>query len=334
MNRLRGAASLLVAAAVLGLSLSGCGSIRDAGAAGSGDSLFPAAGEVVFPAGEPVWAEWSTIHAGDAEIDVSPLIVTDIDATPYGLFIGTKENPDGGPLDSFFHDGTRMISLTSPDNVVLKNRIVTSADGRYAAWINSRWPDVSAGDVAEVVVVDVPKGEVVFRSTEGMGEGDSDLVDAYEEVTPQVEGFEGDRLYWSNADGAGDLQVTTLPDGATRGTLVGPDFFDNSSPDGTYTVDAQRKWPRLQVDTRPPTPQPEQPEVGHRFQVFGGWLDDHTLLVLAADKRPTSHDFRIPDPQTGYLMSCDLEQGGPCQELAPVAHVSDARFAGIDPDSV
>ncbi len=91
-----------------------------------------------------------------------------------------------------FYDGT---SLEQIDDVY-RNEVVTSPDGELAAWIDRTGPERPAGQVAQVVVVEVRTGDVVFSSAEGMGgEKGDDLPVLYGELPPTVVELTNDR--WS-----------------------------------------------------------------------------------------------------------------------------------------
>jgi hypothetical protein len=276
----------------------------------------------VFEPGQLVWAERSLIHVGDTTYDVSPQIVQGMAWTPYGLYLRVTEDPNNGPFDEVFYVGATM----EPVKGVYTN-LITSPDGRLAAWIDRSGPKRPAGRVAQVVVVDTRTGDQIYESADGMGgeEGD-DLGDRYEELPPAVIDLTEDRLVWRNSSGSGAVVTTDLTTGTSTTSEDEPDLkptagYEYWSPDGRYRVDATTTG-RLKVH-------PRQPDFGHRWLTQGGWLDDHTMLVLAQDRFQFSYDPTVPDTTPGYLLACDLD-AGTCKQLAQADGARDVVFPGVD----
>ncbi len=275
----------------------------------------------VFAPRELVWAQRSTIHVGDRTYDVAPRIVTSMDWTPYGLYLELTADPNMGPFEDVFFDGKTMTPV--PD---VYADLITSPDGELAAWIDRSGPIRPAGRVAQFVVVDTATGERIFASSEGMGgEKGDDLGDRYEELPPAVVDLTADRLVWRNAEGSSSLVTSDLATGRTeparRLDLRPTAGFEFWSPDGEYRIDANTTG-RLRVH-------PRQPEFGHRWQSQGGWLADHTLLVLGQDRFQFSYDPTKPDKTLGYLLSCDLD-AGTCEQITKVKGARDVVFPGVD----
>ena len=301
--------------------------------AGCGDSTGDHAGvreptgrprPAVFEPGQLVWAKRSTVHVGDTTYDVSPQLVQSMSWTPYGLYLRVSEDPDNGPFREVFYSGASL----EPVEDVYTN-LITSPDGRLAAWIERDGPKRPAGRVAQVVVVDTRTGDRIYESADGMGgEKGDDLADRYEELPPRVIDLTADQLVWRNAAGSGAVVTTDLRTGESttsdRPRALRPTSgYEYWSPDGRYRVDATTTG-KLRVRHR-------QVDFGHRFQTQGGWLGTHTMLVLAQDRYPMSFDPSVPDPVPGYLLACDLDVGT-CEQLVETKGAREVVFPGVDPE--
>jgi hypothetical protein len=303
--------------AAVGL-LSSCGGTPGAGGPEPTEEPRP----VVFAPGELVWAERSTVHVGDRTYDVGPQVIRSMDWTPYGLYLEMTHHPGEGPYEVFFFDGETLTAV--PD---VYSDLITTPDGKLAAWIDRSGPDSPAGPVAQVVVVETATGDEVFVSSEGMGgEKGDDLGDLYEELPPAVVDLTEDRLVWRNADGAQTWVTTDLTTGQTEVSMRKPRMRPTSgvefwSPDGQYRVDAGNPS-RLRV-------YPQQPAFGHRWQSQGGWLAAHTLLALGRDKYKFDFNDAKPDTTPGYVLACDLD-AGTCKTLVTVTGARDVVFPGFD----
>ncbi|GAA4698634.1 hypothetical protein GCM10023349_13500 [Nocardioides conyzicola] len=279
---------------------------------------------VVLEPGQLVWAQRSTIHVGEKTYDVSPQLVQSMSWTPYGLYLRLTKDPDNGPFHESFFDGT---TLEPVRDVYAFDRVITSPSGRLAAWVERNGPKRPAGRVAQAVVVDTATGERVYENADGMGgEKGDDLADRYEELSPGVIDLTDERLVWRNAEGSGAIVTSDLTTGESTTSEHGPRLepttgYDFWSPDGRYRVDA-RTTGKLRVRHR-------QVDFGHRFQTQGGWLDDHTMLVLAQDRFPMSFDSTVPDTIPGYLLACDLD-AATCKQLLEVKGAREVVFPGVD----
>jgi hypothetical protein len=317
MSPSRWVASVLVAALVC--ANAGCGDEKPAG-----DGLAPEGGHerpAVFDSGELVWAHRSAIHVGDQDFDVSPQQVYSMDWTPYGLFLRLTRDPSDGPFTEAFYDGTTMTPI---DDVY--GEIVTSPDGELAAWIDRSGPERPAGQVAQVLVVEVRTGDVVFSSAEGMGgEKGDDMADRYEELTPAVVELTSDEVVWINSEGTSRNVTSNLETGESttsdKWARPATSGYEFTSPDGHYRVDATNTG-RLKV-------KPRQPDFGHKWVFQGGWLGPHQMVVLGQDTIKWSYDPDVPDTIPGFILSCDLDVGT-CQQLRKVVGARDVVFAGID----
>jgi len=326
-NRPRGRAVLVLLIAVV-MVAAGCGDRTNAPTSGDSEAGISQPSSkprpVIFPAGQLVWAQRSTIHVGDQTYDVSPHLVTKIDWTPYALYLELTDDPINGPFWNVEFDGVHQRDL--PD---IDSDIVTSVDGEYVAWIDGNGPVRPAGQVDELAVYDARTGDRIYRSSEGMGgEKGDDLGDRYEELPPGVTGIQDGEVYWTDADGSGGNVVTDLATGEQQrserhpvGSFRATSGYEFSSPDGAYAVDATRTG-KLKV-------RPRQPDFGHRWQVQGGWLGDHDLVVLAQDHFEWSYDPTKPSHNLGIIEVCNLDRGT-CRALERVVGARDVVFSGVD----
>lgn len=277
---------------------------------------------VVFEPHQLVYAQRSAVHVGEQTFDVEPQLVSSMDWTPYGVFLELTQDPIMGPFTDAFYDGTTMTPIED-----VYSDVVTSADGELAAWIDRSGPMRPAGRVAQVLVVEVATGKVVFHTAEGMGgEKGDDIPVRYENLPPSVVELTTEQVVWRNSEGSGASVTTNLEtgestyaEGYARPTTSGYEF---SSPDGRYQVNANNTG-RLRV-------KPRQPDFGHKWQTQGGWLGDHLMLALGQDRFPLQFDPTVPDTIAGFLLACDLD-AGTCEELERVIGARDVVFAGIDP---
>lgn len=276
---------------------------------------------VLFERGEVVYAQRSAIHVGERTFDVSPQLVDGVDWTPYGLFLRLTVDPVHGPFTEAFYDGTTLAPIED-----VYSEVITSPDGELAAWIDRTGPERSAGRVAQVVVVEVSTGDVVFSSADGMGgEKGDDLGDRYEELPPDVVDLTSDEVVWVNSEGSGRTVTSILATGQSHSSdqhaRPPTSGYEFSSPDGHYRVDATRTG-RLEV-------RPRQPEFGHTWQTQGGWLGGHVMLALAQDRYAFAYDPTVPNTTPGFILACDLDAGS-CAQLERVVGARDVVFAGID----
>ena len=317
-DRGRAARGAAAAVATTALLLAGCSGDDEPSVTAPTSEPRP----VVFPPGEIVWAQGSTIHVGERTYDVSPHEILAMDWTPYVLYLTLTDHPLERNGFAAEYDGSEVRKL---DDVY--SDIVTSADGTYAAWIERSESGPLDERLARLVVIDAATGDTVFRTSEGMGAGEEHLSDLYAEQSPYVRAFRGDELLWHQAINNSDLVTTDLATGRSTSTsdwlpsklgLTSGTVF--SSPDGKYTVNHEIQH-QLRI-------KPRQPTFGHRWQVPGGWLDDHTLLVLAQDRYKGFRDLEKPDRTPGFFLSCDLDLGT-CREIGRVIGADDVVFPGF-----
>ena len=202
----------VVAAAVLGLLLSSCGE-EVSPDEGGGDKLLET-GAPRFAEQQLTWAHGTTLRYGHEEIPLEARAER-LATSAYGFFVLQVEGRDRlrsvAERRMVFVDGDTAQEV--PGEV---SEVRTSLDGRYAGWIDRDGPLRPAGRIAQVVVVDLEGGEVVFVDHSGMGGGfGDDLGDRYEELPPTFLGFDADssHAYWYDAEGAGNRRRVDLATG-------------------------------------------------------------------------------------------------------------------------
>lgn len=307
-----------------------------------------------FDKQQVAWAHLRTLHYGDQEFTL-PRAVRGLAVSDYGFFLDLSE--DGGidgPTRWGFYDGTSWLPLGG-DPV---GRVVVSADGRYAAWIDRDGPERPAGQVREVVVADIRRGEAVLKDSSGMGgdKGD-DLGDRYEELPPAVLGFDesSTHVYWVDASGSGTRKRASLESGevedaepeadddgftpeapvvdAYLGREVGPPevsglalSYPRVSPDQRWAVDVSASgrvpaWD-LRGERRLRVDYPQ------RAQYFGGWLPGGRFYVVTTKRRVESYSLTGPDPTRGRVAVCTLPTGS-CEQGARVPGLRDLVLPGV-----
>lgn len=237
MTRLR--VGQVVLALVLAAGATGCGDSEGGGGEAGTD----------WPSGEPavdtsglVYALDDTVHLGDdSTLEVGKKVEHFVLAGA-GVYFTAGGHDAGGdasyyvdPLYYSTGDGkAREVAADASD-------LTASADGRYLMYMDmgSGKKDGFGTPQAVVVVVDTTTAEEVARTTEGMGDPDSDddLADLYEDAEPGLEGITADTAYYQ---GARDDVAIDLATGKTsiRGDDDQPPSFDGlRSPDGRWTIE-------------------------------------------------------------------------------------------------
>ncbi len=356
-TRVRTARSALAALTVV--AVAGCGS--------SGGSLDAQEGaltgeRVLSPGGTTydevrlTWAQGGTLHYGDRTLDTGATSIRGIAAASSGWFLEVADSPSLDEKPSWvFFDGERTTPLGERVDFV-----ATSADGRWAGWIDRDGPERPGGQVARVVVVDLTTGRVVLDDSTGMGgeDEDTDVGDLYSELPPTFLGFDdtfaywqapAGRLRWSEATGvetaekevqggAGPVQrgrpvdryagtAVAVQDGRVeRLGFGGPSGA--LSPDGDTIVLTGGLGTSRVSDAR--TGRPVRLEIGHRFATFGAWVGEDLIALVATDRRLTGVDLSGDDPSRGFLTTCSLSTGACADE--PVRGVFSVVFPGAQRD--
>lgn len=290
-------------------------------------------GEPLFDTQEVAWAYGHELHYGARTFDLGKP-VKEFDVSDYGFFVSLADSDKpGASRHWFFFDGARSQPLG--DHLT---SVSTSADGRYAGWVDRRGDTAPAGDIASVVVVDLKTGGPIFATSEGMGgeEGD-DLVDRYEELPPGFLGFDkgSKHAYWVNASGGGERMRWRLgtdhvepaeaagsepplvpvgdPVHAYRGspgtgsdspvTLGNPSF----SPSGRYVADLSQTGRTQILDA-----QSGRQITVHfiaKAQYFAGWLPGDRFYVIGSKNPVTDDNVDRADLIPGAVEVCQLPQG-------------------------
>ncbi len=311
-------------AGALGLALlAGCGTTALSATApppaSPASSPAATAAQPIFAGAELVWAQGSLVHVDDAVYDLSPQVIDWLAWSPSRLYLGQHAGEEHRVV---WFDGSSQAELGAVDG-----RVVTSPTGELAAWIDRAGPQRPAGQVAQLVVQDTVTGEIVHRTSEGMGgeEGD-DLGDRYEELPPSVTAIRDRPVFWTDAEGGGSHVATDVTTGESRRDEAGwplplalTSGYEFSSPDGAFEVDASETG-KLRVS-------PRQPEFRGPYQTQAGWIGGHTLLAVVQDEFAWSFDPNQPDRTPGAVVACDLE-AATCIKLVDVVGVRDLAFAG------
>lgn len=224
----------------LGPALAACGD--DSG--GGRDGAWPPASATVETRGL-VWASGSTIHLGDGStLDAGAPIRSYVVALG-GAYVVPDTGSDDQPWPELVRvdgEGTERLGVL-PERDSLR----PSPDGRHLAFLDrSGERDQYDAPLAEAVVVDLETGEEVLRSSEGMGDPDSDdLTDLYEDATPYVIGVD-DEHAWIRTTGdirsielaTGDVEEVDVADGITAEPWYDALSTDlvAESPDGAWSI--------------------------------------------------------------------------------------------------
>jgi hypothetical protein len=209
-------------------------------------------------------------------------------------------------------------------------------------------------------IVDLNTGEVVVHDDAGMGDGEDDLADLYEDAEPRVLGFDGDELFVRTAAGpvmSWDPRTGTRtehhrpydlyyfarrdPGGGQRlpalvrdGRLVVPrDPYRSTqpghvSPDGSVALMPVDSGSQI-IDVRNGRRLPADLQ-GRKF-ILGGWTDVETAYGLAFDGSPFGpHRVRLVALGQRRVSSHTPTRGSdraPGQTLAPRRTVSSSSVA-------
>jgi hypothetical protein len=306
---------------------------------------LPAPHRDVLPGGGPdfldrkvTWAQGSTIHYGNRTFDVAPLVVHALRPSRNGLFLEVSDT-------ARFDASTRWILFDGGQTTAVPGDVkdvVVAPSGNYAGWIDRDGPWRPAGRVAEVIVVDLRNGQVVFRSSSGMGGGFGDDLGArYENLPPAFLGFDRGSAYWRNATGSGERWRWHLSSDETERAERDRDFGEASTTPVGDPWDPQRGhdvWVSAGRPVPAPAPSGERGFLSpdgrfvltepvaklivtraldgrrvhlhlDRFAWFGGWLDDVRFYALTRSRYEDGFDPTRPDRTTGTLVSCSLGTG-------------------------
>lgn len=318
--------TLLLAVSVWGLS-----AWADEPRSVVGEQLLPA-GTVRFAPEHLVWAKGSRIHDGGTVLQIEGgRKITWMLRTPYGFFLELGRSYSSGSRIGYF-DGRDLTWLREDTG-----RPTVSPDGRYAGWVDRGGPAIRYGRSYRVRVVDLTTGNLVFETTEGMGQ-DADL---YEEIQASFLGFDDQHAYWNQVTGPTrrlrvdiatwqqtsvastlDEDGLEIPIGEPYDSLTGqPVILVNGKPttspyggeigfvstDGRFVFNLSTTA-RLKV-TDATTGRRIDPDWGGRWRGFVGWQDADTFYAALPRTFPWADDLRRPDGVPGRLAACDLPSG-------------------------
>ncbi len=340
--------------------LAGCGSASS----DPGDRTVSLVGDRVLPVGgtaydeiQVTWAQGGTIHYGEQDLDTGAVSIRAMAAASSGWFLEVADGPSLEESSRWeFFDGRELHPLPG-----VARFVSTSADGRYAGWVDYDGPVRPGGQVARVVVVDLGSGRVVLDDSSGMG-GETardgyDTSDLYAELPPTFLGFDGthaywqtpgDRLRWSEETGVERAQREVegypgpfpvgRPTGRYSGTSVSvtdgrvdPGSLTGTiavlSPDRDVVVETGVLGRAPFTDAR--TGRRLRVDLGHRFADFGAWVGPDRVALRATERRLVGVDVSGEDPSRGFLTVCDLDSGA-CLDERPLVGL----FSVVFPDQV
>ncbi len=337
---------------------------------GCGEDVSPADGKgrAVLDTAEPrfdehrvTWAHGTTLHYGSDELELQARVGS-LAVSDYGFFVEEVHGRDRPRSVAqrrwIFTDGESEQELEGDIREVRG-----SADGRYAGWIDFDGPLRPDGRVAQVVVVDLRSGEVVFTDHSGMGgELGDDLGDRYEELPPAMLGFDADssHAYWVDSSGSGtrkrvDLATGDVEDAAAptetteefplpTGVVVDP--FRGSaanesregramrlqygfiSPSGRHAVDISSPA-ETEVFAVDPTRRISMDYGSDRGHYFLGWLPQDRFYIGSTPRRISSYDTQGPDTIAGRLRVCSAARGT-CEDRVTLPGLRDLVVPGSD----
>jgi hypothetical protein len=240
----------------------------------------------------------------------------------------------GGPVRAMVEANGRIYFLQGHSDVVRvtdgaaarstglrADELRVSQNDRYLGLL-----DKSDGMPWSTDVVDLESGEVVVHDDAGMGDGDDDLADLYEDAEPRVLGFAGDELFVKAA--SGNRVMSWDPRTGARTEHDDQYFFADRDPGGGQVLPALVRRGRLVVPQDPyestqwghvsPDGSVAVMPVGGHSQVFdvgsgrrlpadlhgrrfilGGWSNAETAYGLAFDGSPFG-------PHRVRLVACQL----------------------------
>lgn len=306
--RLRMGPALL--ALVLAGGLAGCGD--SAGGGGSDSAGWPSGRPAIDTSGL-VYAVGDTVHLGDDSTVAVGKEVERFVLAGAGVFFTAGGHEAGGdasyyvdPLYYSTGDGTaREVATDASD-------LRASADGRYLMYLDlgSGEKDGFGTPQAVVAVVDTTTGDVVARTTQGMGDpgSDDDLADLYEDAEPRLEGFTSDTAYYQGATEAVAIDLTTGQVSVRDDEAEEPPSLDGlRSPDGRWTVEDiyEDYAPHDRLVTAD----------GQRVKLTGvppkvdlvTWIDDTVVAGSALDG--SADDGGLTAGSTRPLITCEATTG-------------------------
>jgi hypothetical protein len=330
---LRGA---VIAGALVGLALSGCGSPT---ASGGGKEPFSLpVGPTEWDATAPAWYADGTLHVGERSVEL------------------------GGRVDQFVLGATgaywmrgETLWFTSAEGETEKvekvgwGNLAVSADRSVFATVDqSRGPTDEFGThVLQVAAFDTRTGEQLYRTPDQEPDGGADLADLYGEIMPLLIGVSDERLFF-------DRTTIDLEDGSTTQATDGPDgevyegFAETLFPDGFHvylegegrrrevadtwlsgvgllspdrsTIFDTSEWPTQAVayDAATGDQRPIDAPWGHF--TLAGWSDEDTFFGVAQRIDPNALNVL----RAQQVVTCEVRTLA-CTPVSPVIPTDDER---------
>ena len=274
---------------------------------------------------------------------------------PYGFFLDwARSDRSLAPTHPVFFDGRVMRRLPGePLDVHV------SPGGRYAGWIDLHGPRRLFDRVAQVVVVDVRTGDVVYRSAKGMGDWlGRNVPETYEGEQPSFVGFDRQHAYYVDSDDnqlirSVDLRTPRVRDAPRSvGFFGGRDddvgarvivdhgrvergaaareggSFGVRSPDGRFVVTFGDNG-RFVVSEAATGQRVDLAGLG-RQAFFGGWLEEGSAFYTQSQRRAASDADPTSGRGGGEIVRCTLPQGA----CATQSEVRSARPVVLPADAV
>lgn len=266
-----------------------------------------------------VWAAGSVVHTRNGTIDTGVAISTYVVAGD-GVYFTEDENPDDGiayrntrTAELLYADRGGEVTGTGVD--VLVQSVAASPDGRYLAAL-----DVGSGEKdqygtrqAELVIWDLQSGEELVRSTQGMGDPETDDFAAlYPDVELDIPAVTEDTAYvdvlglWAYDLATGDGEELT--DDAELPTY---DPSSPESPNGDWEL-VERRRGQVLVGPDGTIVKPEAEAMRPRLL---GWVDDRMLYGVTDGDERTLVTCAVPsgectsiDGTTGELVVFPLDR--------------------------
>jgi hypothetical protein len=254
------------------------------------------------------YAQGSVVHYGDQAFDIGVTVDRSLAPTDYGFVVANSSG------EVWFTDGSETVQVgerLGPRDI---NSVKSDATGALAAWVER-----NEAQVAELVVYDTRRGEMVARVT-------GNPLGAGYDSHPRVIAVDDDAVYWNSnnvllrydvaaqrqttvelpsvddpsqvydvADGVWAYRTDDLPSSqilvgapGTSATIERLSFGEDLSPDGSYQAglasDQTRHVSPAVVDVATGEHVTLRPPRGYDPHQYLGWVDADTVAVWDADE--------------------------------------------------